>query len=226
MLQIELEEALKYYKYYFPQNAIPKVYTYISGLQYEYPIQMADDVMIIGLDLYLGSNFEAYREIGIPEYKISRMNPELIAVDFMKELAHNILPAPVKSPNFLDEIIRFGKIMYFLDASLPNKADHNKIGYPPEKLAWCFANESNLWAFIIDQEILFTSNYQIIRKLVNDGPFTAGFSNNSPARIGGWIGWQIVRSYMDNNPEITLDELLKNTNANLILSNSKYKPTK
>jgi len=225
-LRSELASAMQYFRHYFPTETIPNIYTYISGLQYEYPVQMSEDVMIIGLDLYLGTDFDQYRQIGIPEYKIQRMQPEYISIDFMKELTRKLLPVLPGSTDFLDEIIAYGKMMYFLDATLPMKADHLKIGYTPEKLKWCNENEGNLWAFIIDNEILFSSDYQIIRKLISDGPFTAEFSKNSPGNIGGWIGWQIVRSYMKNNPQTSLSALFNNQDAREILNVSKYKPLK
>jgi hypothetical protein len=38
------------------------------------------------------------------------------------------------------------------------------------------------------------------------------------------VGWQIIRSYMENNPEVSLQELMKMTDVNLIFSKSGYKP--
>jgi len=220
----ELENAFKYYTHYFPENFIPQVFTYVSGYQYEYPVQIADSAIIIGLDVYLGNDFKSYSQIGIPQYKIERMQPNYISIDCMKELALQLLPPSSKTITFLDEIINLGKVMYFLDATLPNKEDHLKIGYSPEQLKWCSENESNLWTFIIDNQVLFSSDGQIIRKFTNDGPFTAAFSKDAPARLGVWFGRQIVRSYMNHHPDITLAELFRNTDINLIFSQSKYKP--
>jgi hypothetical protein len=42
---------------------------------------------------------------------------------------------------------------------------------------------------------------------MNDAPFTSTFSKNSPPRIGHYIGWQIVRECMLNNPEMELIDL-------------------
>lgn len=223
-LTSELENAFKYYKYYFPEKFIPHVFTYVSGYQYEYPVQMSDSAIIIGLDNYLGDDFKTYRQIGIPQYKVERMQPDYISIDCLKELAFQLLPAAPKTSTFLDEIISLGKVMYFMDATLPNKADYFKIAYTPEQLKWCFENERNLWAFIIDNQVLFSSDSQIIRKFTNDGPFTAAFSKEAPSRIGVWFGWQIVRSYMNHHPEITLAELFRNKDSNIIFSQSKYKP--
>ena len=63
-------------------------------------------------------------------------------------------------------------------------------------------------------------------KYTAEGPFTAAFSKESAPRIGYWIGWQIVRQYMKNNPEVTLQDLINETDSQLLLSKSKYKPKK
>ena len=46
----------------------------------------------------------------------------------------------------------------------------------------------------------------------------------SPGKIGVWIGWQIVRSYMKHN-DVSLQELLKIDESDLF-NKSKYKPKK
>jgi uncharacterized protein YjaZ len=48
--------------------------------------------------------------------------------------------------------------------------------------------------------------------------------NESPGMVGRYIGWQIVRSYMENNT-VTVPQLLIK-NADEIFKNSKYKPKK
>ncbi|MNL23930.1 hypothetical protein D3C87_1453440 [compost metagenome] len=54
--------------------------------------------------------------------------------------------------------------------------------------------------------------------------FYLEIDNDSPGRVGAWIGWQMVRSYMKNN-NVTLPELLKTDNKE-IFEKSKYKPKK
>ena len=55
---------------------------------------------------------------------------------------------------------------------------------------------------------------------------TAAFGKESPPRLGEWIGWQIVKSYMNNHPEITLQQLLHKNDSQEILIQSGYKPEK
>ena len=59
---------------------------------------------------------------------------------------------------------------------------------------------------------------------MNDGPFTSEVSQDSPGRLGTWVGWRIVESYMNNNEQVTIQQLLDNEDAQNILENSKYRP--
>jgi hypothetical protein len=65
----------------------------------------------------------------------------------------------------------------------------------------------------------------VINKFMMDGPFTRGFEG-SPSRLGAWIGWQIVRAYMDKKPEGSMPELFRESEARRILVESGYKPEK
>lgn len=220
----QFTKAFKWFRYYFPGKEIPDVNSYVSGLVFDYPVQFIRGDMIIALDMYLGENMEVYRKMGIPRYKIMRMNSDYIVRDGIYELYYyHFLEKPGK--NVLEKMISKGKHLYFLDALLPNTPDHKKIGYPEEKLQWCIRNERNLWAFMIENELLYASDAYTLRKFFNDGPFTSQFSNDSPARLGEWLGWQIIRAFMKNNPQVTLKQLLKINDPQEILKRSGYKPS-
>jgi len=223
--ELQLTNAFKRFRYFFPDKELPDVFSYVSGLIFEQPVQFIAGDMIVALDMYLGENLIEYRKIGLPFYKIERMNSNFITRDCIYDMYfYHFLKKP--GENILEKMIEEGKHLYFLDALLPETQDHIKIGYPPEKLEWCKNNESNLWAFMIENELLFSSDNNIFRKFFTDGPFSHSFSNDSPARLGEWLGWQIVRSYMKNNPGVTPEQLFLEQDAEKILKQSKYKPPK
>lgn len=223
-LDSKLTKAFKYFKYYFPEKELPQVYTFISGLQYENPIWIQDTVMVIALDVYLGSDFEPYRGLGLPQYKIKCMRPENLSVDVMKYFYHSQLNSSVRQNTLLDRMVGAGKMLYFLDMVLPETADSIKICYTQKQLDWAISNEKNIWAFMIQNELLYTTDYKSQTKLIQDGPFTTGFSRQSPARLGVWMGWQIVSDFMKNNPDVTLKELMKIKDSQKLLNDSGYKP--
>ena len=46
----------------------------------------------------------------------------------------------------------------------------------------------------------------------------------SPGNTGSWLGWKIVQKFMQENPTYTLKSLMQETDAQKILTLSKYKP--
>jgi hypothetical protein len=222
----ELTLAFRHFRYYFPALPLPNVYSYISGGDYENPVQVMDSVMIIGLDNYLGQGFKPYVSDGVPLYKVKRMTPENIVPDCMRALLNQVYPGNPSPGNLLGQMVEAGKKIYLLEAMMPSLPGNLLLDYSPEQFDWITHNESGVWAAIIDNRMLYSTDNQVSRSFLADGPFTAEFSRESPPRLGEWIGWQIVKGYMSENSEIMLTQLLKEADAQKILSASGYKPGK
>ena len=230
-LQSDLTNAFKHIKYYFPKTKTLNFYTYTSGFQPNNVIT-GDGFIGINLDLYLGSNCRFYPLLKYPTYALTNLHKERIIVDCM--LGYSAMEFPIdndKSNTFLDAMIYEGKLLYFAEKMLPTLNDELICGYKKNQLKWCEENESMMWKFIIetkeektDKILLFSNNYLTIKKFLGDGPFTPFFSKKSPSRAGKWIGWQIVRCYMENNPKITISSLMHEQDCQKILNKAKYKP--
>ena len=223
-LELQLEDAYARYLHFFPGFIIPDTYTYISNLYYEKPVIYNDPVLIIALDVYLGPDFPVYRTLGLPYYIIRRMTSEKIAIDVMMEIYRNNLTPQTKQKTLIDRMIDGGKQMYYLDAVLPNVSDSIKIGYTSKQMDWIVNNRKNIWAFLVDNNLFYSADHKVHNNLTKDGPFTSGFSNESPPKTAVWLGWQIVRNYMDRNPDITLNELIQEKDSQKIFNKSGYKP--
>ncbi len=219
----QLSDALKHYKVHFPGKVIPTVYTFVSG--FNYAVISADSILGIGLDMYLGPECKYYPALGLPQYKIERMKKEYILTDCIKGWAQSEYPFDETKKDFLSNIIYYG-ILYYQDAILPEVNDSLKIGFSESQLKWCQASESSIWAFFISKKILYSTNYSEYHKFINEGPSTNGFPKEAPSLLGNWIGWQIVRSYMEKNQAVTLEQLMNEQDAQRILTESKYKPKK
>ena len=225
-LEKDLTVALKHYLHYYPGFKIPRIYSYISGGDYDYPVQFADSVLLIGLDNYLGPGFKPYVSDGLPAYRISRMTSAYVVPDCIKVLGKITYPEQFPGNNLLEQMVDAGKRLLFVDAMIPQTEDRFKIGYSKEQYDWMVKNEEHVWAAIIENRMLYTTDGKLIRSFMADGPFTAEFSKDAPARLGEWLGWQIVRKYLENQPDVTLQEVLLEQDAQKILSRSGYKPEK
>lgn len=226
-LEVQLTDAFRRALVVLPGFEVPQVYTYISGGDFEFPVKFADNHLIIALDMYLGANYPVYSMWGIPKFITYRMRREQIAVDCMKAIGQSYVDKyDVKNKTLLDRMMYQGKLLYFTDLTLPNLPDSIKIFYTTSQIGWAEMYQGNVWSFFIEQDILYSNEMRTAQKFMNDGPFTSTFSKNSPPRIGHFIGWQIVRHCMKNNPEYSLMQLFDEINSSKILQMSKYKPNK
>lgn len=225
-LEKELEMAFRYYRYYYPEKEQPIVYSYVSGLDFEYPVKIADNHVIIGLDLYLGANYPRYPRVGIPAYLTQKMSKEYVVVDVMRALADEQMRGVPAPRNFLDNMVYAGKTLFFLDLMLPHVHDSIKMNYSLSQLRWCERNQGHVWAYFISNEMLYSTDRLMINKFLGAAPFTSPFSADSPPRVANWIGWQIVRKYMERNKNVSVQELLEEADAQKILARSAYKPPK
>ena len=225
-LEEDLTLAFKHIKYHFPDWIPPQVYSYISGLDYENPVSYNGDQLIIALDMYLGQDFETYLMMGFPKFKISRMTREYILADCIREIIMTDFTENYFASNLIDKMLFDGTQLYLLNQFIPWVENQYKIGFTKKQLSWCKDNEAKMWAYFIENELLFSSDPMIINKFTNDGPFTTAFRNDSPAKAAIWVGWQIIESYMRKNPSVKLKELMISRNTQEIFNMSGYKPSR
>lgn len=221
-IETELTEAFRYFKYHFPDSIVPKVVFNISALNYA--IIATPSTLGIGLDMFLGADYPVYPMIGLPKYMYDNMKREQIVPQAMKGWLQSTYETDAVRNSLLDYMIFEGKLLYVLDATLRSSSDSTKIGFSADAMGWCEEYEPRIWAHLIEQQLLYATEYMDINKWINQAPFVAGIPKDSPGRLGQWIGWQIVRKYMQENPTVTIIELMTNQNSQEILANSKYKP--
>ena len=224
--QKELAQALRYIKYYFPEYKIPQFITFVSGFAVQTPV--GEDYVGIGLDMFLGADSEFYPSLvqSIPLYISQRFTPENITPRVIEAiLREDLYPQTGNSQNTLQHMIYNGKILYAMDVLLENVADENKIGYTKAQLEWAKKYQSDIWAWFLGEKLLYSSDYERIQKYFSEAPFTPelGENNESAPKLGSYIGWMIIRKYMEKHPEMDLVKLFSMQDAQQILEDSKFK---
>lgn len=221
----KLSEAFSYYQYHFPADTIPVVFTYNSG--FNYGIYPDDNFIGVGLEWYVGSNNKIVKQLpydAFPNYIKAHMQPQFMAVDAIKGwLLIKHFKDELLQASFLENMMFYGKVMYYVDACFPYETDDIKMGYAPDEIAWVISNEKNIWATIVKEKMLFENDTKVQKQWFVDAPFTAGLPQESPGKVGIWLGWQMVKQYMDENHDVSLQELSA-IKAETILKN--YKPNK
>lgn len=216
----------RHFIHYYPEIDLPtRVFTCVSGLNSEIPpVMILDDALVISLDWYLDGD-EVYDLIGLPKYRSERTQPSSLVKDLGSQLYLNYIQKPHKQTNLLEEMVYSGKMLYFVEAMNPSLSDCTLLGYNQLQMNWVEVNEGNLWADIVGNQLLYSSEYEVFRIFFADGPFTNEYSHDAPPRLGEFLGLQILRSYM-NNHDCTLQELMQDTDLQGVFQDSKYKPKK
>jgi len=208
---------------YFPQIRLPEIYFFVSGCNRS--VFSHDNLLGVGVDMYLGADYERYSNFAfIYDYMLPVMTPESIPIDVVAEILTKAFPFRSTKNRLIDNMLYCGRLLYMIDALLPEQSEENIGGYTAEQLAWCKKYERAVWATIIDRGDLFSTDQQIIGAYTLPAPFTQPVSQESPPRLGTWIGYQIVKAYVKNNPTVDLQTLAGETDFGKILEQSKYMP--
>lgn len=227
-IEKELGQTFKYISYYYPKARVPRFIAFISGFAVQTPI--GDNYMGIGLDMFLGKNSKFYGAIveSVPLYLSRRFTPAYIVPRTTETFAREeLFKERDEDRSLLAKMVYNGKILYFMDEVLADDTpDSVKIGYTAKQLDWCKTFESDIWAYCLQNNLLFETDYQKIQVFLSEGPFTPGLGekNESAPKLGVWIGWQIVRKYMQENKQVSLQQLMAEKDPQKILQQAKYKP--
>ena len=214
----EIEGALSYCQYYFPDSAMPdKIITFFSYFNAQ--AMVVDNSLCVGVEMYLGKDHKSVQKLPImdfPQFFKNKMEKKYLVANTVKAwLLENYYTC--SGDDFLDKIIAAGKIMYLMDAVLPDRDPGIKMGYSNKEIEWAKSNENKVWQYMIEQDVLYSEDEMLEVNWITDGPFTKGLSDTSPARMGIWMGWQIVKDYMNANPDVTLTQMVNEPNSKRIL---------
>ena len=223
-LEDQLVPLFQHLEYYFPEFYPPTVVTVTSDVDYQNKAIVADTLLVLGLDTYLGPDHEFYQ--GIKRYVSKNLKPSQIAPDVATAYARQLISRPRKR-DFLAQMVFFGKELYLKDIWLPETSEADRIGYTEDEMQWAVENETDMWRYFIENELLYSTDPKLLGRFINPAPFSKFYleiDNESPGMVGRYIGWQIVRSYMKNN-DVTVPQLMIKSSEE-IFKNSKYKPAR
>lgn len=223
----ELRDAFKHIKYFYPDVQIPRIISFYSGFTVQVPL--GKNYLGIGLDMFLGAGSKFYPALrqSIPQYISRRFTPENITPRLIETFVREeMFPEPDDLNSLLDRMIYNGKVMYFMQSVLPEVPDSLIINYTSDQQQWAENHQSDIWGYFLENNLLYESDYMKIQKFLTEAPFTPGIGNRneSAPKLALYTGWQIIREYMERNQNVDLPALMKNTDYQQILTDSRYKP--
>lgn len=220
----ELKLLFQHIKHYFPEFEVPEVVTSTSMVSYRDKVLLQNNILLIAIDTYLGKDHKFYE--GIPKYMSENLTKEQLVSDVASVYAKQYVNKN-NQRTFLNQMIYFGKQLYLKDLFMPFKTESSRIGYSEDQLAWAKANESEIWSYFIEKNLLFSTDTALSNRFIAPAPFSKFYlelDSESPGMLGKYIGWQIVRSFMKKN-DVSLRELAVMDGKELF-DKSKYKPSK
>ncbi|MEM8894205.1 MAG: gliding motility lipoprotein GldB [Bacteroidota bacterium] len=217
----DLADAFARIESYYPQFETPRVQAAITGLYKD--LLISDSLVVIGLDHFLG-NTSKYKPLDVPDYILRRYDQDHMSSIIISFMAGWFNSTNYEDKTMLAEMIDYGKSFYFVSQILPCVEERFIIGYTEQE--WKDANDNDgiIWANLIENELLFETDQVLKNKFLGERPNIFEIGDRCPGRVGRWVGWEIVNLYMEQNPEITLTELMAESDANKIFQSSKYKP--
>ena len=223
----EIKSGLQYLKYYFPNYKTPNnIITYLGPLD-GYGDIITPNSFVIGLQQHLGKSASYYNSSIVsetyPPYISARFEPSYISINCMKNVVLDLYPEAFEEKSLVVQMIEKGKRLYMLERLLTEKPEYQLIGYTQKQMDDCNDHEASIWNLFIQNNLLQSTDYNMIRNYIGDSPKTQELGDASPGNIGSYVGWQIVRKYMSKNSKIKLNELMTK-DADEILSEAKYKP--
>ncbi len=212
----KINTAFKHFNYYFPDSSLPSITTMYSNFNAN-TIEV-DNTIAIGLEMYLGKENNIIKSLPsdyLPQFIKQKMNPNYIVSDVMHCLLHNRFYTPL-GEDFISEIVSLGKINYLIEVMTPVEKEHLKFRYTEEELNWCRENEKNIWETVVNQNLLYSKDQKKINQFISIAPYTKGLPKESPGAVGIWLGYKIVKDYVEANC-VDIQDLVIEKNVRKIL---------
>lgn len=208
-----LGEAFARFSVHFSEATTPEVFWMYSGFNFSgYPM---DELMGVGLEFYLGGDHPVI--VGLPRsiyprYAQRRMKPEHLVSDALRGwlLVHFQRDYHPGRSTTAAEILYWGKVLFIARAIAPDLSLEQILNWDEPELQWAQSHELAVWIQLRKKEILYSKRAADTQRWVRDAPFTAAGAvpQESPDRLGWYMGLRWVEDYMSQNPSASLQELL------------------
>ena len=203
----ELIQAFKRMKIQFPGKPLPSNIFWVNS-GFTSSVFCSKKSIAVGLERYLGPKCEEIKELPNDRF-YSWIKDGMLAKYIHRDVVIGWLSTHYideTKENYASEMIRWGKILFITSAVLPNESEATIIRYDQKDFDWAIASEASLWKYIVDEQLLYETGEDAKQSLLHEGPFTRGLPQESPDRMGQFLGYRMVKQYVENN-DISLTKL-------------------
>ncbi len=217
-IERSLGSGFAYLRENFPSMQLPAIYMHVSGLNQN--VLVGDSLLSLSIDKYMGKDYPLYRDFFYDSQRL-RMRRALVAPDYLAGWLMSEYPFAGRENVLLDRMVYEGKIKYLLSQAL-GTPEAELMGYTERAHGWSEVNEGAIWKAIIERKHLYTPDQLTTSQYFEDTP-TLFPADDAPGNVGTWIGWRIIKRYMEETGS-TPEALMGNNDAQGILTASRYKP--
>lgn len=222
-IQEQFKTAFQHLKHYYPDFKVPQIATFITGMGTD--LYLSKDLIVIGLDFFMGEGAK-FRPIAMPDYLLKGYQPAHIVPKISLLLSQQFIQIDNNDATLLADMLHYGKAYYFAQALLPQVEASALLDYTPVQLADVERHQATVWEHFIERELLYTTNHLTKNKYLSNRPFVVEIGPRCPGHVGRWLGWEIVKKYMQRHANVSMPALMKNANSQTLFTQSKYRPKK
>lgn len=214
-----LSSAMTKYHRWFPKQPIPQFRIHLSA--FAQSVITSDSLVSVAGDKFLGANYSVYKSF-FYRYQLPLMQTESLVPNALKAFLQGRFPAP-QTDVLLDKMIYSGVVTSAVQELMPDAEPSLLLDYSDDEFRWLADREKEIWVYMVENEQLYSTDALLLSKYMEEAPFTSIFGQESPSRIGRFIGYRIVQSYLKKN-SVSVSQLLAGVDAQKILGASGYRP--
>lgn len=204
-----IEDGFKRIRVHLPNAKLPRTLVFMNSF-FSSSMYCTENEIGVGLERYLGAETDVIRELPgdvFYEWIKEAMEPEYLERDAVCAWVLTHICEPGKDMNNIEAMVRWGKILYLTKAALPEQKEHILLRYNKADYEWALKNERAFWEYLVKQNRLFVKSESDQAAFLQEAPFTAGLPQKGPDRLGQFLGYRIVCSYMEQY-DVTLQQLM------------------
>lgn len=154
-----------------------------------------DRYVFVALNHYLGENSAAYA--GFPEFLKQRKVISRMPVDIvMAVIASENEPQFADDASLLNHLLYQGALLSQTKKRLPKEtSEATLLGMTPEEYEWCETNEHQIWKTLIERKLLYSTDSEVINRLLRPAPGTPLISANAPGQAALYCALKLVQAY-------------------------------
>ncbi len=198
---------------------------YYAAVVYGLPesILFVDSVMLVALNHYLGADYPGYSHL--PAFLRASKTPAVMPYDLAEALLGNQYPyCRTDNSTLLSRMLYEGVLAHAKQMLVDGATAAAVLGYDEDSYKSLLNSEKDIWRGLVEQQLLYDTSPSTMRRLILPMPSSTIGTMQVDGRVGRFIGYRILESYLREHQDAQLRELLNQEFYNSNEALNYYKP--